>query len=163
MHHLWHDVKIKHHTQPWGKAHTWSIKVAKPNCFTYWLLGLEDCHYEEKSLSHLAFAPFRDYNKLIALPWTMNHKKLCHILESPWSHLGPDHTLDSYCQRRKKKKKGFFPSIANVITSFWSLWSSVLWLSASPSFHFKKSLSNFSVLREQHNPMVPLNPKWFKD
>lgn len=159
MHHLWHYAKIKHHTQPWGKTDTWSIRLAKPKCFTLWLLGLGDSHHEENSFGYLASVPFQRLQQTdcftVDYEW---YKAVLHSGKSQ-SHLGPDHTLDSYCQIRQKKRqhcKCHYFILKLVI-------SSVLWLSTSSSFHFKKSVSNFSVLREQHNPMVPLNPKWFKD
>lgn len=102
------------------------------------------------------FSSFRDYNKLGSLPWTMNHIKLCYILESPCSHMRADQTTESYCQRRKEALQisWFHLGACDQL--------SVLWLPKNSSFHFKKSVSNFTVHREQHNPMVPLNPKRFK-
>lgn len=47
------------------------------------------------------FSPFRDYDKLGSLLWTVNHSKLRYILESPQSHMSADQTLELSCQRRE--------------------------------------------------------------
>lgn len=145
-HYPWHYVKIKHHTQPWEKTDIWSIRLAQSKCFTYCLLLLEDCHHEEDSFSYLSLLPFRDYNKLGSLPWTVNHIKLCYILESPWSHMGRDQTLQSYCQRRKKV---CLHSITNLMISFWSLWSI-----SSQSCDYQKVPA--STLKSHHLVSLPI-------